>query len=105
MKKIKTLLVAAVSAASIILLSTTAKAAPYENGKFSFEQPDKSLVDVVSTGDEFFQHTESPDGYTLIRNQEGWICYAELSEDGDKLVATDTVYTSSSEAPSNLKWK
>ncbi|MHC5145845.1 MAG: M6 family metalloprotease domain-containing protein, partial [Planctomycetota bacterium] len=43
-------------------------------------------------GDEYYQRVESIDGYSLIRNEYGWICYADLSADGDEFVATDIVY-------------
>jgi M6 family metalloprotease-like protein len=54
---------------------------------------------VIVWGDEFYQDVESPDGYTLIRDSDGWICYAELSADGNEYVSTGVRYTSSSRAP------
>ena len=68
-------------------------AAPLNGKSFDLEQPDGSLVPVLVWGDEFFQHIESPDGFTLVRNKEnGWICYAKLSSDSSDLISTGEVY-------------
>jgi len=80
----------------IIILSgfcaPTLEAAPVWGKEFQFRQPDGSLVPVKVWGDEFYQRVESPDGYTLVRNADGWICYADLSVNEDELLATDAVY-------------
>ena len=68
-------------------------AAPINGGEFQFRQPDGSMVRVVVWGDEFYQDVESPDGYALVRDGDGWICYAELSADGSEYVATGVRYT------------
>lgn len=94
MGKVKKLLLEiAVTATCSLLMTISAQAAPFENQKFSFAQPDNTKVDVIGTGDEFYQHIETGDGYTLVRNEDGWICYAQLNEDGTELEATDVVYT------------
>ncbi len=61
--------------------------APHVDQPFTFQQPDGQAVDVVVNGDEYYQRVESPDGYTLIRNEQGWICYADLSSDGNSFIA------------------
>ncbi|MBN1758125.1 MAG: M6 family metalloprotease domain-containing protein [Chitinispirillaceae bacterium] len=74
-------------------MTTYTFSAPYYGESFELEQPDGSKVPVIVWGDEFYQRVESPDGYTLIRNNEtGWICYAELSADSSELVPTDRLY-------------
>jgi len=60
---------------------------------FELRQPDGSEVTVRVWGDEYYQRVESLDGYTLIRNQNNWICYAILTADGSDFCATDVVYT------------
>ncbi|HEX2957688.1 MAG TPA: M6 family metalloprotease domain-containing protein [Chitinispirillaceae bacterium] len=82
-----------------IVFGFTGKAfsAPYNGEPFDLEQPDGSTVPVIVWGDEFYQHIESPDGFTLVRNSvTGWICYAQLSTDSSELTATDSVYRYSS---------
>ncbi|MBN1603094.1 MAG: M6 family metalloprotease domain-containing protein [Chitinispirillaceae bacterium] len=71
--------------------------APHNGNGFDLEQPDGSTVPVLVWGDEFYQHVESPDGFTLVRNEKtGWICYAQLSSDSSELLPTDSIYRFSS---------
>ncbi|WP_160690428.1 M6 family metalloprotease domain-containing protein [Clostridium sp. C2-6-12] len=73
-------------------MSVGAYAAPYINQKHELIQPDGSKVQVKITGDEYFQQVESLDGYTLCRDNEGWICYAKLNADETDYVSTGEVY-------------
>ena len=61
-------------------------AAPHEGEQFSLRQPDGTTVPVLVWGDEFHQDVESPDGYTLVRDKDGWICYAILSADENEYI-------------------
>ncbi|MEO0224963.1 MAG: M6 family metalloprotease domain-containing protein, partial [candidate division WOR-3 bacterium] len=57
------------------------------------EQPDGSKVKVVLYGDEYYMRGESLDGYTVIRDtQTGWICYADINEDGSEFISTGIIY-------------
>ena len=67
-------------------------AAPHWGEVHELKQPDGSYVTVRVWGDEYYQRVESVDGYTLIRNTEGWICYAKLSKEGTDFLATDVIY-------------
>jgi M6 family metalloprotease-like protein len=80
-------------------------AAPYNGDEFEFSQPDGSSVAVLLFGDEFHIDAESPDGYTLIRDKDGWICYAKLSDDRNEYVSTGSRYTGKSIAPGSVKKK
>ena len=52
-------------------------------------QPDGSAAEVRWFGDEFYHWMESPDGFTVVSDpQTGWLCYAEVSADGERLVST-----------------
>ena len=81
------------SIAVLFIMDTTADAAPYNNREFVLKQPDNTEVKVKITGDEYYQHVESIDGYTLCRDDEGWICYAKTNDDNSEYIATDVVYT------------
>lgn len=66
-----------------------ASAAPVSDEPFRLRQPDGQMVEVRIWGDEFYQHVESLDGYTLLRDPKtGVICYAALSRDHRELVST-----------------
>lgn len=88
-------------ASSILLLVVIAlslNAAPIVNESHSFNQPDGSEVPVVLNGDEFYTRIATPNNYTLTRDDEGWLCYADVSDDQSTLIPLER-YTNSSEAP------
>lgn len=94
MKKYKKyIILSSIIAASFISMTFKANAAYYENQTFKLKQPDNSEVEVKVTGDEYYQHIESLDGYTLCRNEDGWICYADIDADGEDIIASSEVYT------------
>lgn len=67
--------------------------APYHGEIVEFEQPDGSKVKVKLYGDEYYLRAESLDGYTLIRDtQTGWICYADINEDGTEFISSGIPY-------------
>ena len=78
---------------AVLFLTILAFAAPHDGEKFDLMQPDGSLVPVIVWGDEFYQSVESPDGFTLMRDADGWIVYAKLSADGNEFVSTGIRYT------------
>jgi M6 family metalloprotease-like protein len=71
-------------------------AAPYRGDQFELKQPDGSLIKVNVWGDEYYQRIESQDGYTLTKDEDGWIYYAVLSKDGKELISTGIKYTGTS---------
>ncbi len=92
-KIVKKALVATVFTCVILFFGTGVYAAPYVDRTIEFKQPDNSLVTAKVTGDEYYQHVESTDGYTLCRDPEtGWICYASLSSDQTELVSSGEIY-------------
>ncbi len=86
-------LFASIMGASVVmfLFSISLYAHPMNGEKFQFKQPDGTRVAVKVFGDEYYQRVESEDGYTLIRNKKGNICYAKLDSSG-RLEATNRVY-------------
>lgn len=73
----------------LLLLTCSLIAAPVLNSEFTFRQPDGTVVPVLVSGDEFYQEVSSLDNYPLIRDTNGWICYAKLSEDGSQFIPTE----------------
>jgi len=81
-------------------------AAPYKGEVFRLKQPDGSYAPVKVWGDEFYRRVESLDGYTLVRdNNTRWICYADLSDDGNDFVPTDVIYRGRAADAGSLKSK
>jgi len=92
-----------ITIAIVFTLITVAVAAPHSGDEYRLRQPDGSYVRVLVWGDEFYQDVESSDGFTLIRDSDGWICYAELSADGSEYVSTGVRYSDKSRAPGAQK--
>ncbi len=64
-------------------------AAPMEGQTVTIQQPDGTTVDVRVWGDEYYAHGETVDGYSVTRDFDtGYLCFAELSADGNELVST-----------------
>ncbi len=73
----------------IFCVAGESKSAPVFGKVFDLRQPDGSTVKVKIWGDEFYQVVESLDGYTLTRDAKTLeIHYAQLSNDGNKLLST-----------------
>ncbi len=89
---------------SLVFFSLQAFSAPYQGEIFKFTQPDGSIVEAKIFGDEYYSRCEGLDGYTLIRDEQtGWLCYAELSKDGNEFVSTGIHYTVTQENIFSLK--
>ncbi|MBN1981100.1 MAG: hypothetical protein JW795_06190, partial [Chitinivibrionales bacterium] len=72
----------------VIITKYSLFARPHVGEHFTLKQPDNAVVNVVVWGDEYDQVIESDDGYTLIRDSSGWICYATLCDDGSTYIST-----------------
>lgn len=61
--------------------------APFINERFTFTNPDGTTVEVIGTGNQFFAHFETDDGYTVIQDpKSGFYTYAETSNDKSRLL-------------------
>lgn len=65
------------------------KAVPMYPHPVKLSQPDGTEITVIGHGDEYCSHLTTVDGYTIVRDGEGYFRYAELKE--EKLVATDII--------------
>lgn len=61
----------------------TTKAVPAFPEKVNFTQPNGEQVTVIMQGDEFVKFARSVDDYTLLYDQDGFLNYAMLNQDGD----------------------
>jgi len=77
---------------ALLFLTITLEAAPMRDMEMEFAQPDGTLVPVIVNGDEYFQEVTTPEGVLLIRDDEGWICYAEVASDGSDYISTGVRY-------------
>lgn len=72
------------AAAIAILLTTSLSAVPARPGTYTFTQPDGSTFAARCIGDEFFKVKTTAQGHAVIRDDNGWWCYAEYSSDGTR---------------------
>ena len=71
------------------LLCLTVQAIPADPMPIKVTQPDGTTVTVKLLGDEFFHFTTTLDGYTVIKNADGYYTFARL--DGGRLVPSDRI--------------
>lgn len=90
---------------SIVLLLTVAQKAegsPAFPGLISFEQPDGAKVNIYLRGDEKVHWAETEDGYSLMYDEKGYLCYAMRTANGD-MVASELRATEISERPAEVR--
>ncbi len=64
----------------------SAEAVPAYPGVVEVQQPDGSVLEVQTFGDEYFSYTITVDGYLVTEGADGFLEYAEL--DGERIVPT-----------------
>ncbi len=67
-------------------------ASPYNGEIQEFKQPNGAMVEVKLYGTEYYMRAEGLDGFTVVRDNNGWICYAKLSQDETELISTGIHY-------------
>jgi len=90
-------------AVTVLLTVFNSFAAPYNGEEFEYTQPDGSIAIVLLFGDELHIDAESPDGYTVIVGEDGYVYYAKLSDNGSEYVSTGVRYAKNSIAPAVQK--
>ncbi|BDD04844.1 M6 family metalloprotease domain-containing protein [Aureibacter tunicatorum] len=88
----------------LLILNGALYGASYHGELSEFEQPDGTVVSLKLFGDHAYIRAETPEGYTVIRDEEsGWICYAKLNEDKSKLISTGVKYLPDTEGEQGPK--
>lgn len=81
--------------ASALIIALSANAVPAVPGIIEVTQPDGSKLMMRIIGDEFFNYNTTADGYTIVKNNDGYFVYA-LSQNDD-LVASKVIVHNESE--------
>ena len=71
------------------LLTVPVLAAPLFNVPTTVTQPDGTVLELYSSGDEFFNYIHDANGFLIMKNDEGWYVYAQ--EENGRPVATRAV--------------
>jgi M6 family metalloprotease-like protein len=90
-------------AVAILAVFLSVFAAPYNGGEYQHTQPDGSTVTVFLFGDEYHIDAESEDGYTVMVGTDGYVYYANLSQNGSEYVSSGIRYAKNSIAPTGSK--
>ena len=83
----------------VILLTLQLSARPIKPGRYTFNQPDGSVFIATCVGDEFMKIIKTADGHAIIRDEDGWWCYAIYNPDGSKY---SSGYHVGNETPQNI---
>ena len=68
----------------VIFLTIGASARPVRPGHFVATQPDGSTFTAVCIGDEFLKIIKTTQGHTIVKDSDGWWCYAIYNADGSR---------------------
>lgn len=83
---------------SFIVMSLAAIAVPAYPGLVNFSQPDGSKLNIYLRGDEKVHWAETEDGYSLLYDSQGYLCYAVRNTDGN-MVASEMRATDVAQRP------
>ena len=65
---------------TMLITATSGRAVPAKPGANTVRQPDGSMLSVELHGDEYRHYTTTTDGYTVVRNAQGYWVYAALQQ-------------------------
>ncbi len=73
-----------------LFFSNALFAVPAQKKLITITQPNGKELSYWLKGDEFIRWSESIDGYTLLHNEDGVLCYATINEKGE-MIASDII--------------
>src|SRR5688500_3638694 len=77
---------------------------PFVKERFTFTNPDGSTFEVIGSGNQFFAHFETDDGYTVVKDlQSGFYTYAETSNGTSLLPVKNGIVGKADPRSLNLK--
>lgn len=82
-----------------LVFSFSAHSAPARKGLICLKQPDGTVINARISGDEFMKIITTAEGQAIIRNSEGWWCYAGYDGQGMKY---DTGWRVGSDVPEEV---
>ena len=83
MKKILLLFIAIVFGALQIAL-----AAPLKNIAVQVTQPDGQVIHCFASGDEFYNYLHDANGFTIVKDDDSYYCYAMLDDQGQVVTSS-----------------
>ena len=77
------------AATAALAITATASAMPAHPSPARVAQPDGDSITVKLVGDEFYHYTTTADGYTVLRDRNGWFTYA--TKQNGRLVSSGVI--------------
>ena len=77
----------------MVALGLSALAAPFKNIEIRLTQPDGKVINCYASGDEYYNYLHDANGFTIVRGDNGYYCYATQDRDG-RVVATTYIVDS-----------
>ena len=77
-------------------------AAPLNNIPTQITQPDGKVIDCFASGDEFYNYLHDANGFTIVKGEGGYFCYATKDDKG-KVIASPFIVGSVDPASVGLK--
>ena len=68
----------------LLALAVSVSARPAKGGLFTFTQPDGTTFQGRCFGHEFFKVKTTESGHSIIRQEDGWWCYASYDAQGKR---------------------
>ena len=68
----------------VTFLTISLSARPIRPGNYTMVQPDGTTFAAVCLGDEFLKIIKTPDGHAIVKDNDGWWCYAIYETDGSR---------------------
>ena len=62
--------------ALLLAIGFITSAAPLKNIPARITQPDGKVIDCFASGDEFYNYLHDANGFTIVRAENGYYCYA-----------------------------
>ena len=67
----------------LLALGFCAMAAPLKNVKVQLTQPDGQVINCFASGDEFYNYVHDANGFTIVKGDNGYYCYATKDAQGE----------------------
>lgn len=68
----------------VILLTINLSARPVRPDRYTMTQPDGTTFTAICLGDEFLKVIKTLDGQAIVKDNDGWWCYAVYDTDGSR---------------------
>ena len=66
-------------------------AAPLKDIPVRLTQPDGQVIECFASGDEFYNYLHDANGFTIVKGEGGYYCYAMYDNQGKVVASSDRV--------------